>query len=242
MDNMNDLRDQTQDIISEIEQENQQDTQAQPMPDQEVAQATQQDSDKEKNFRKLRERAEKLERERDEAMNYIREIGQQQLRSKQVDNVEPENYEDDSLITRKQLRAYEDKIKNLENRFTQESAQSRLKSQYQDFDKVVTPDNLSLLRDLEPEWAASINANPDLYSKAVTAYKAIKKLNIARDEGDEFNKLAIERNIKKPQPSAAVTPQRGDTPFSQVNKFQDGMTPELKKSLWKEMEEARRRY
>lgn len=195
------------------------------------------------SFRQLREKAERLERERDE---YYRES--QQYKNKQP--VEKHDEEDtyainnDDLVEGKHLKAYEKKLKKLEESFTQTQkktqeamAESRIRAEFPDFDKVVSQDALYILQSQFPELAASINANPDLYSKAKAAHQAITKLNINPNDYSAQEKV-ISKNLSKPQNVNAVTPQQGESALSKANAFANGLTDEDKKRIYAEM----RRY
>lgn len=157
--------------------------------------------------------------------------------------------EEDALAEGKHLNKVQKKIQKLENQLKQYEQQvamttveTRLKSQYPDFDAVVSVENLSNLRAAYPELATTINATSDLYSKAVSAYTMIKKLGIAPQE-DTFQqeKMQAQRNAVKPKSLASISPQQGDSPLSKANAFANGnLTEDLKKQLWKEMNEYRK--
>jgi hypothetical protein len=206
------------------------------------------ESQKERNFRLLRERTEQAERERDEAMRILREI---ELRKHQAPS-EPEEPEPNPTdyaewkhvdkYVNKKVRKLEEQFQQQQQQLTAANAEVRLKSQYPDFDKVVSKDNVDLLKATYPELAATLNANPDLYTKAVSAYTMIKQLGLA--QGDDFvaEKAKAQQNAAKPRPLASVSPQQGDSPLSKANAFANGLTPELKAQLLKEMMEAKKNF
>lgn len=155
----------------------------------------------------------------------------------------------DALVEGKHLSKVNKHIKKLEQQLKQYQQQTalsateiRLKSQYPDFDKVVSRDNLESLRLAYPEIAQSLNANPDLYGKAVSAYTMIKKLGIGEEDPYVEEKAIIQRNALKPKPLASINPQQGDSPLSKANAFANGkLTDELKAQMLKEMNEYRNR-
>lgn len=208
----------------------------------------QQKDDEERNFRALREAKVKAERERDDAIAYINQMKSQQQPQ------QPEDDEDivlgaDELAEGKHLTKVQKKIKKLENQLKEYQQQSsvvtvetRLRSQYPDFDSVVSSTNIQSLAQQYPEIAATIDSSSDLYSKAVSAYTMIKKLGIIPDTSYDEDKIKAKVNAAKPRPLTSVSPQQGDSPLSHANAFANGLTPELQKQLRKEMEDSRNKF
>lgn len=201
------------------------------------------------NMRALREAREKAERERDDLMKLL--MSQQ---PKQQPVVEEEEFEiaDDALVEGKhinrnmrqqkaQIQAMRDELNAYKQQSSEAIAVAQIKAQYPDFDKVVTPDNIELFNTLEPEIAQSLGEVKDKYRQAVSAYKAIKKFGIYRDEKMEADRTRALQNVAKPRPLASVNPQQGDSPLSKANAFANGeMTSELKEQLRREMFQARK--
>lgn len=194
------------------------------------------------SFKELREKAKQLERERDE---YMRKLQEAQA-SKDSEDL---SIQDSDLAEGKHLKKLQSEIKRLRQESEASRQQSaltqteiRLKSQYADFDRVVSPDNIAQLREAYPELAASINANNDLYTKAVSAYTMIKKLGIHQDPIYTAEKDRIARNATKPKPTATIAPQKSDSPLQQANAFAQGLTPALREQLRAEMEASRKGY
>lgn len=210
------------------------------------------------NWRMLREkaeRAERLEKERDELLKHVLS-SQQKSEQPKVKEVEPveEDYlstlglDDDSLVEGKHFKAYLKKQKELERELAQykqkstmDSVEIKLKSQYKDFDNVVSADNLARLRQANPDLADVIMATPDIYKQASIAYQMIKQYGIYKDNSYNPEKEIIAKNAAKPRSASAAAPQVGSTPMSQANMFANGMTEEVKKALYKEMIESARR-
>lgn len=200
-----------------------------------------------RNMRALREKSERAERERDE---YARRL--QELESKkQV--IEEEEYRlgPDDIAEGKHLSAQDRKIKKLEKRLEEQQqqatlmlAESRLKTQYPDFDKVVTKQNIESLRDMYPEIAQTLTASSDLYATGVSAYTMIKKLGIEVEDVYQAEKAIAHKNAAKPRPLASVAPQQGDSPLTKANAFASpgNFSPELAEQLRKEMFEVRKGY
>jgi DNA repair exonuclease SbcCD ATPase subunit len=194
------------------------------------------------SFKELREKAKQLERERDEYMRKLQEAQSDK-------DTEDLSIGDSDLAEGKHLKKLQAEVKRLRQESEANKQQSsltqteiRIKSQYTDFDRVVSPDNIAQLRESYPELAASINANADLYSKAVSAYTMIKKLGIHQDPVYNSEKARIAQNASKPKPSATIAPQKSDSPLQQANAFSQGLTPALRDQLRAEMEASRKGY
>ena len=209
------------------------------------------------NIRMLREKAERAERERDELLKTVMNFNKQQQPDQQK-KPEPEVEEDylasygldeDSLIEGKHFKLYLKKQKELERELKQykkESVESttetRLKSKYPDFDKVVSADNLAKLRDVNPTLSKMILNTPNLYDQASMAYDIVKQFGIYKDNSGyvKEKEMAI-KNSLKPKSMSSLSPQQGTSPLSKANAFAGGdLTPELKAQLVKEMNQYKK--
>jgi len=212
--------------------------------------------DPQTSFKTLREAKLKAESERDELMRKIADL---EGRSKPSQQVQPQEDDDDlqlgadDLVEGKHIskiqKKSQNRMKELEERlakYEQQGAQERtemmLKAKYQDFDKVVTPDNIAMLNEAYPEIARSLYTNQDLYTKAVSAYTLIKKFGIYQDSPFSSEKAVALKNVNKPRPATSLSPQQGDSALSRANSFASGLTDDLKSQLLKEMQAARREY
>lgn len=201
-----------------------------------------QESPANKNFRMLREKAERIERERDEAMQRLREL--ENARKAAADE-EDSSMDPDSLIEGKHLNKTHKKIKKLEEElrlYQQKNAEilteTRIKSQFPDFDSVVTKDNIASLKQQYPELAKTLNSTNDLYTTAVSAYTLIRKLGIIADDAYVNDQVVVRKNNAKPRMTASISPQQGNSPLTQANAFANGLTKDLKEQLYREMVEA----
>ncbi len=226
---------------------------------QEAAPQTQpqsQNNDVAVNFRRLREDKERAEKEKDEAIRYAMELRNKYERPQVTE--QPQEEEDDisvgqdDLVEGKHLKGINKKYKALKqelNQYKQLSAQqqhqqqlalteARLKAKYQDFDKVVSADNIERLKTLHPEIAHTLNASTDIYATAVSAYTMIKNLGIHKEDTFVAEKAKAQANSVKPKPMNSVSPRQGDSPLSNANAFANGLTDQLKAQLLKEMRDA----
>jgi len=200
------------------------------------------------NFKRLRESKDRVERERDELHKRISDLEMLQ-NNKSIPAEEEEDLSisiaPDDLAEGKHLNKVSKKIKRLEKQLedyhkqaSTESVEAKLKYEYPDFDKIVSKDNIESLKIAYPEIARTLNDSTDLYSKAISAYTMIKKLGIHVDDTYGVDKTRVSTNASKPRPLTSVSPQQGGSPLSKANAFAGGLTPELKKQLYREMIES----
>jgi len=189
------------------------------------------------NWRALREkadRAKKLEQEQEELKRRLAQYETQK-------QPEEDNLSDDDLIEKRHLnnmaKKYEEKFNALEAKL----AMSNLQAEMPDYYTVVTEDSAKMLEDADPDLARSILSNPDQASRARAAYKAIKMYGFAKTDKHKKQHEKAQTNAAKPRPLASVSPQQGESPLSRANAFAEGLTPELKAELLKEMQVCRRK-
>jgi hypothetical protein len=234
-------------VVEEKVKEEVRDSSGQPAETAEKARV-EPESQQETNFKTLRANKDKLEQERNEALEKLAKYEQQKADLKPTLQ-ESDDYGlglgEDDLAEGKHLKKINAHIKKLEEQvkgYQQQSSEigveNKLKQQYPDFEKTVSKDNIELLRSLHPEIAQTINSSNDLYSKAVTAYTMIKKLGIVKEDNFQQDRNLAQKNAAKPKPLTSVSPQQGDSPLSHANAFANGLTDDLKKQLYREMIEA----
>jgi hypothetical protein len=196
------------------------------------------------SWRQLREKADKAERERDELARQMQQYSQKPQQKASEEEDDEIRVQPDDLVEGKHLSRYDKKIKKLEAQLHEyqaktyeATAESRIKQEFPDYDKIVTHESLSILKSQFPELASSISSNPDLYSKAKAAHLAITKLGINPND-TSGQQATIDKNIAKPKPLASIAPQQSDSPLTRANAFASGLTQELKDQLYKEALEA----
>lgn len=190
------------------------------------------------NFRKLREESFRYQKERDEALKLVGSLKQQ----RQAQTIEDDtiNLGPDDLAEGKHLSKVQKTVRDLERKVELNNTQLRLRSEFPDFNNVVTADNIEHLKMVDPDMARLLETSTDLETVARLAYKAIKKDVLAQVDPYLDDKLRAQYNAAKPRPLASVSPQQGDSPLSKANAFANGLTDELKQQLLKEMVEARK--
>lgn len=227
------MTEETQNVAEEIQQEEaiqpqEQSHSPEPKEQQEI-------SDKEINFQKLREAKQQLEKENRE----LKEWMQRQSQPKQEPQQE-EDYgiDDEDIVEGKVVKKLYRELDNLKKTYEREKLATipdRLRTKFSDFEQVVTAENVEKLKHAEPELYASITSGSDLYAKGVSAYKTLKAIGIVKEDHYISDKEKAQQNHSKPMSVQAI---RGQGALSDANAFAKGLTPDLKKQLQQEMNEA----
>lgn len=206
----------------------------------ESVERTESQSNEVQNWRILRERLDRLEHERDAALKKLQE--REQFQQPQGHPEEEATFKDDDLIEGKDLRRWEKKNAQRIAQLEEKLVEANLKAQFPDFYEIVTSDSLKTLRDLDPELAESIAINPNMHSKSVAAYRAIKRYGLATQKDYRRNQERLQENEKKPRTPASLSPQQGESPLSKAHDFtHDDHSQEYLDQVWKEMLEIRKR-
>lgn len=203
------------------------------------------ESDQEYNWRETRRRLEDLQRRNEE----LEAKFDRATRSQPQPEDELAKLADDDIITAKQARKLAEREAQRLARFEAEkvikereaaTVNDRITTRYPDFDDVVSPENVEILRTQEPELFASLQRlADDPYAQATGAYKLIRKLGIGDSPDVAKNKVKALENSRKPVSAQSVAKQ--SSAIADVHRFDGGLTPELRKQLQKEMEEAAKR-
>lgn len=198
------------------------------------------------NWRALNEEKQRLEYEN----RMLKEAQQKAQQYQQPEEDLTVNLNDDDLAEGRHLSKVNKKIQKLEKqlvdyqtRMQQLALENQIKSQYPDFEKVVSAENVSLLNANEPELAMSIGANRDPYSQAIAAYKAIKRMGVVPEvsQVDQEQVERVKKNTAKPKTTASISTQ-SESPLARANAFVDGkITKELQNKLYREMLDAMKR-
>lgn len=190
-------------------------------------------NDAEYNWAELRRQREK-DREEMEALKT--ELN----RLKKPETPEEEDYgvNDDDLLEGKHLKELKRELKQLKTELQRKEAstmEDRLQMKYPDYADVVSTENIEYLKKHEPELAQSISSMQDPYQQAVAAYKLLKKVGKEPVVTPEQRKAS--ENSQKPVSANAVTK---NSAIGNAHLFENGLTKELKESLWKEMQAAKK--
>ena len=199
------------------------------------------ESDRDYNFRQLRERAEQAERRNEE---YERMMSAKKEKPEQ----EYPELEDDGLVEGKHLKRYNNNVRSLKEdlektkkelaNFHATSAELQLRAKFNDFDRVVTNENVERLKREKPALYRAILANPDLKDKGEIAYESIVQYLQPKKFAKQDQRIA--ENKTKPRSSATITPQASDSPLSKAGDYDRRELSESRKAeLWAEMKSAR---
>lgn len=216
----------------------------------------QKESNSDQNWRLMRDRAEAAERRAQELERMVSQNMNQNQPSQKIQLVEDDeddiDISDDSYIEGKQLKKYvktlKKELKATKQQFQEvaqrnalEQAEFKLKTQFNDFDAVVTKDNLQKLEMVKPSLYRSILANQDIYDRGYSAYEMIKAAGIVSDRTYDDQDRRLEENKSKPRAAANVSPQSSDTPLTRVGDYDRRiLSDERKRQLLKQVEEAKR--
>lgn len=113
------------------------------------------------------------------------------------------------------------------------TVEERVQLKFPDYAEIVTKENIELLKLNEPELAQSLAHMPDPYSQAVAAYKLLKK--VGKEAAPSNEKRKAMENSQKPVSVNAVTKSSA---IGNAHLFENGLTPDLKKQMWAEMQQA----
>jgi len=201
-------------------------------PVQEHAQEVSQENSQEKNWREIRAALKELKREN----QLLRE--QALSPKKETAPVEDED-DDEPYVTPKRLNK---KLQELERQLKQKDAEGvedRLRAKFPDYDEVLTVENVEYMQQHDPELVLSIQRmSDDPYKQALAAYKLLKKTDYHMNKGTMQEKQKAEDNSKRPVSVQAVRKQGA---LAEANRFSNGLTSELKKALYREMQDCRKR-
>ena len=195
-----------------------------------------QESPQDRNWKEARRAIKELARRNEELQAQLSQVAQ--TKQEPHDESSPDDWVTEKKLEQKlqkRLNELESKIKAKEA----ETVVDRLKMRYSDFDDVVRHENVDYLKENEPEIALLIaDSKYDTYRQGELAYKMLKKTDYYMNRDTMKEKKRIADNVAKPP---SVNQVRKAGALDEANKFDRGLTPELRASLLKEMNEARKR-
>ena len=199
--------------------------------------------DQDRNWKETRRKMQELERKAKEQEELIAQL---KSPAKAIETDELDKLGDEDIVTKGQAKKLAAKMaEEIAQKVIRErenaTVEDRLNSKFQDFSQVVTRENIELLKETEPELAMSLAQNTDQYSQGIAAYKLLKRLGIGEEVAKEpvKEKQKAIANSQKPLSVNAVTKSSA---IGNAHMFENGLTPELKKQLWDEMERARKGF
>lgn len=223
-----------EEVITEEQPQEEQQQEAPPPPP--IPPQYQEDA-QERNWREMRKKVERLEKEAEE-------LRQQQLQKQSEPDIDPDEFLTYGQLQKIKQEEEAKRAKQEQERLAKEreaqierekmEAPQKLKSQYKDFSDIVTQENINKLVKEDPEIAQSLEVyNDKPYIQGKLAYEIIKA-RYGQPRYDEYTEKKIQDNLSQPTPSSAIKRSQA---LSSADAFANGLTPELKEQLWKEMEE-----
>lgn len=220
-------------------------------PEQTEAIQQRSESSKEQNHRILRERAESAERRLKDLEQQMRSSRQEPAQKQRYEIVEEDEFDidDDSYVEGKQvkklLKKMDQKLRQTTQQFEQlnqanavKYAETNLKSQFEDFDSVVTEENLRKLSKSKGPVFRSIMANPDLYDRGYSAYEAIRAAGIT--SSDEEPEVKSEAKRRVPGSAGSAPSQTAETPMMRMGDYDRRvLTPERKNEIMRQVNQAK---
>lgn len=174
---------------------------------------------------------------------------QQQKNQNEIEDVEEllKSFEDDELVDGKkvkkalhalssQYKRTQESVKEQQNRIQMQQTEREILNTYSDFDEVVNDNSIRMLNKYYPNTAISLSRDPDVKTKALAVYEAIKSRGLNKKvvkKDYSKSKKRVQDNAMKPRSSSGGTSQRGDTPMSKANEYSSAthLTEEDKKRL-----------
>lgn len=165
----------------------------------------------------------------------------QQQQAPPVEEDEIDKMGDGDIVTKAQAKKLAEKMaRQIANDVIRQreiaTVDERLQLKFSDFADVVTKENIEILKQTEPELAMSLYHNPDPFAQGVAAYKLIKRVGVGESKDLSAEKAKALKNSQKPISVNTVT--KGSSALGNAHIFENGLTPELKAQLWKEMQQA----
>ena len=194
------------------------------------------------NWAEMRRKTQELERRASEQEELIKRLSKGNA-PEPDDNLD--KLSDDDIITVAQHKRMSAKIaKQVAEEVVRQrealTVEDRLVAKFPDFNSVVTSENIELLKQNDPELALSLQSLAhDPYAQSVAAYKLFKRGPYVTNQNTMQDKKKAEANAKKPLSVQAAGKQGGG--LGDASMFENGLTKDLQKKLWSEMQECIKR-
>ncbi len=206
------------------------------------------------NFRTLKAEAARIAKERDEMKAQLEQLQKMQMYHAPVPqpqpavntdfDIDPDAYAEGKHIKSiaNQMKEMKQEVERSRREMQQMAIRNKLISEYPDYERVMTTENLNALQATKPHFAKAINFD-DPYNSGKACYELIKDLGIDNDDASEseVTKAMIAQNLAKPKPAAAVKGARptNETAMGRASEFYKGeLNDQAKKQFYKEMQDA----
>jgi predicted RND superfamily exporter protein len=201
--------------------------------------------DQDRNWKETRRKMQELERRAKEQDELIAQMKSAPKAVPEVDELD--KLGDEDIVTKGQAKKLAAKMaEEIAQRIVQQrensTVEERLGIKFQDYNQVVTRENIELLKETEPELAMSLSHNTDPYSQGIAAYKLLKRLGIGEAEVSKEPVREKQKAIANSQKPLSVNAVTKSSAIGNAHMFENGLTEELKKSLRQEMAKAIKGY
>lgn len=179
--------------------------------EQQISQPVQSDSQRDQNWRAMRDKADSAERERSARIQAEQRAAdlEKQLAAAKAGGM----LADDDLVEGRQFNQKMKDIDQLRN----DIAMIAVQQKHQDFYNVVTDEMIEKVSQSKPHLYRSILSNPNIKERCEAMYDVASQLKNAEKYADQDKRIA--ENLTKPRNSAIVGPQVSTSPLST---FSDG--------------------
>lgn len=225
----------------------------QAIPDQEASLQDSQAQDSSRSDQQDKSWVKKLRRDRDEAVRksqlqeeLIRQLmtAQQtqtptQAKESALQRIKGQDYisaNDFEEVLKEQKEEMKRELEELKKQSEQQKIATQvanLKKKYEDFDEVVNPDTLALLKETDPESAEAIDSIKDLHKAALMAYKAIKASDLLEKVPDARRSKEVEKKLEQNKKTIQSPQSFEKRPMAQA--FRMPETKQEKQALYTEM-------
>lgn len=191
----------------------------------------------ERNWREMRRAMQELKRQNEELRSAFTSRQSEHSESREAP------LEADDFVRGAHLQR---SVQTLEQRLREQEtkvAMADVRSRYPDYDEVVSEENVEWLKQNKPHLAISISSlQKDPYQMALAAYDVLKATggDMTAQKKSQYNQKRLAENATRPTSVHAPVKQGGGA-LSEANRFANGLTPDLKKSLLQEMRECSKR-
>lgn len=198
---------------------------------------------RDRNWTEARRKMQELEKKASEQEEVIKRLS---APASTKDDDDLDKLGDEDIVTKAQAKRLAAKMaEEIAQRVIRQREAStvdeRLQLKFPDFAQVVSEENINYLIENEPELAESLKLNPDPFKQGVAAYKLMKNLGINTGEDVKTPSREKDKAIKNSQKPLSVNAVTKTSAIGNAHMFENGLTPELKASLRKEMAECAKR-
>ena len=205
----------------------------QPERQQNQEQETSKRKDVDYNWQEARRRMADLERIAREQQEVIEKLSKSKIPD---DDDEIDKLSNDDILTVSQAKKLSNREAQKAYIEIQRQKEEILKLKFPDINEVLSPENIKHFEETEPELAEYILGISDPIKMRQAAYKLIKR-TVKPTTTPSMEKSKAEQNAKKPVSVQSVT----KSAIGNAHLFENGLTPELRKQLNAEMQEAIKR-